>query len=408
LDIGAASVTFDGEWGLITLTGSITGNNQINTAGTIVVDGPSITSTAEIANTGNTNGRTINNVGIGSVTITGGRVSATQGWAIRNQTTGEINIFGGTVSTSVSGSSGNAISNGSGEVNISGGTVSASGDINFRAINGSGRINISGGTVTGGDGAAINLVSGIINVSGTADVTSANGFTIQGTITLENSGTSTAERLIITGGTVRNTVSGTTGRAIQNNSTGAVNISGGTVSAPTGRAIHNNITGAINISGGTVSATTGIAVWNEAAGIINVSNTAVVTSANVTATEGTIVLNNSGTSTAERLVITGGTVRNTGTNANARAINNLSRGAVTISNGRVAAENAAGTTGTVGTAVRNNQANGTINITGGTLRAGGTGFAIRREASAGEVSISAPATIQQGQVFGDVTGWPMQ
>ena len=114
------------------------------------------------------------------------------------------------------------------------------------------------------------------------------------------------------------------GRAITNNSACAVNILGGTVSAATGVAIYNASTGALNISDATVSATTGNAIHNNSTGVITVSGNATrITSANTS--NGTIYLANSGTATAARLIITGGTVENTANSTSVSAIYNNSR-----------------------------------------------------------------------------------
>jgi hypothetical protein len=107
-----------------------------------------------------------------------------------------------------------------------------------------------------------------------------------------------------------------------------------------GRAIYHNSTGTVNISGGTVSATTGYAVYNGNTGKITVSGTARVSSANVPtslpSTGGTIYLSNSGTKNNVRLEILGGTVENTSTiSIYAKAICNDSSGAITISGGEV-------------------------------------------------------------------------
>ncbi|MDR0517350.1 MAG: hypothetical protein LBH25_09950 [Fibromonadaceae bacterium] len=419
LDIGVDYITFDDDgaqaWGEITLAGKITSAHNNTSRGVIyLLNGASINSTANIANTASSN-NAIYNDGYGAVNISGGTVSApvNGGVAVYNNASGAVNISGGTISTT----NGYAVYN-----------------------NSTGAVNISGGTVSATIGNAVrNNSDGIITVSGTAMVTSAsNGIT--GTIS--NRGQS--GQLIIEGGTVRNTVadngnaiyngstraviisggtiSATIGTAVYNNSTGAVNISGGTVSATTGRAVYtavsgkitvsgdamvtsagatvtstglvngtiflgsnsstaerlaieggtvkntatgnavyNNSGGAVNISGGTVSAITGSAVYNAVAGKITVSGDAVVTSANTGATNGTIYLASSGTATAERLSIEGGTVKNT---AIGNAVYNGSTGAVTISDGLVAA--------TTGYAVYKNNANATVTLTGGAIFAYGT------------------------------------
>jgi len=193
----------------------------------------------------------IRNKSAGIVKISGGTVQVTHNsnyaYAVHNESTGTIDISGGTVSGP---NGGRAILNeAAGVINISGGEVSAR--YNAAISNEStGTVNISGGTVLGGSNTAVwNRSTGKITVSGTAKVTSAYSSTTTGTIYITNSGTATDERLVITGGTVENT-STTTGNAINNASTGAVTISGGTVSkaGTSGNAINNNSTGVVTIT----------------------------------------------------------------------------------------------------------------------------------------------------------------
>ena len=234
LDIGVATANFDnggGEtWGLITLSGKITSQQNVTPFATVrIATGVSATSLAEITNNA-TDGQGIRKEGTGTVNITGGTVSATgtgTSRAVCNQSSGTVNISG---TATVSAPTGTAVYNeSSGLINISGGTVSSS---TGRAVfeYGGGKITVSGGIVT-----------------------SANTFTTQGTITLGNVGTGTAVRLEITGGTVSHTSTGATANAVYNDSTGAVNITGGTVrtSASTGNyAVYNARTGSVTIGAG--------------------------------------------------------------------------------------------------------------------------------------------------------------
>jgi len=238
LNIGTASVSFNnsgGTWGALTLTGKITANVSNTSSGTISISSPvSVTSGADITNT-NTNDSANAVYSRGALAITGGTVSAAgMSPAVYNNSTGAVTISGGTVSAT--GSNGYAVSNAStGAVSISGGTVSATG-WNGRAV-----YNASTGKIT------VSQAAGATTL-----VTSANTDAAQGTIYLRDSGSGTAARLEITGGTVENT-SATTGNAIRNDSTGAVTISGGTVSkAGSGTnanyAIYNNSTGTVTIT----------------------------------------------------------------------------------------------------------------------------------------------------------------
>jgi hypothetical protein len=200
-----------------------------------------------VENTATGNGTAVYNASTGTVTISGGTISATTGTAVYNYSTGTVTISGGTVSATT----GNAVYNGS---------------------------------------------TGLITVSGDAVVTSANTSSPYGTIHLASSGTSV--RLNITGGTVENTATSSIGIAVYNYSTGAITISGGTVSATTGYAVYNYSTGAITISGGTISATTGHAVFNGSTGAVTISG------GTVSATTGYAVYNYS----TGTVIISGGTV----------------------------------------------------------------------------------------------------
>jgi hypothetical protein len=154
-------------------------------------------------------------------------------------------------------------------------------------------------------------------------------------------------------------VTTTTGTGVANYSNGTISISGGEVSATTGRAVSNYSGGAVRISGGKVSASTGSAV-SDSRGRITVSGTALVTSATTNTSRGTIELSSSLTGSSVRLEITGGTVENTST--------------------------------TTGNAIYNNSS-GAVRITGGTVRATGTGAYAVYNNSSGAVSISESATV---------------
>jgi hypothetical protein len=127
------------------------------------------------------------------------------------------------------------------------------------------------------------------------------------------------------------------GFAVYNESGSTLTVNNGTIRSlgEDGATIYNAGNSTINISGGTVSATKGAAVLNAGSSRINISGTANITSAIEVAYGGTIMISNSGSQTEPRLVITGGTVRNTSDNANARVINNSSTSAVHILGGTV-------------------------------------------------------------------------
>jgi hypothetical protein len=234
LDIGSGNISFSGNinLGVVTLAGKITSTNaSITASGTISLsNGASIESAADIANT--SSGNAVFSSSTGFVSISGGEVSAATGNAVRNNSTGAVNISGGTVSAT---------------------------------------------TTTGR--AVYNTSTGKITVSGTAKVTSANVTSNSGTIIIGDSGTETDERLAVTGGTVENTAASTSARAIYNNSTGAVNISGGTVMAKDGYAIYRN-NGTITLTGGVVFAY-GTAAYGTTTTSVIYSSTAITPSGNV-------------------------------------------------------------------------------------------------------------------------------
>jgi len=211
------------------------------------------------------------------------------------------------------------------------------------------------GKITG-TGIILN-VTGNVSITSTGEITNTNTAASNIVVFFNSTGT-----LNITGGTV----SAVAGRAVQNNSTGTVNISGGTVSTTGDNsvAVQNNSTGTVNISGGTVSTTgnSGIAVNNLARGAVNisggainggtvgraavlnastgkikVSGTATISSGITTSNSGTIVLIKPVPDNTDlRFEMTGGTVINTSATTG-NAIWNNSIGAVTISGGMVSA-----------------------------------------------------------------------
>jgi hypothetical protein len=182
----------------------------------------------------------------GKVTQTGTAPAITNGNDWMTGAEGSITISGGTVSATNCA----IYSYASGTVTISGGTVSATTGSAVCSY-AFGTVTISGGTVSATTGSAVCSYDGTITVSGTTTkVTSAN--TTSGTIMIESSGAMT-ERLVITGGTVENTANNANARTVYNNSNQTVIISGGTVSATaSGGAVHNNA-GTIILIGGTVT-----------------------------------------------------------------------------------------------------------------------------------------------------------
>jgi hypothetical protein len=199
------------------------------------------------------------------------------------------------------------------------GNISITSDADIRAMgssltlrmvyfNSTGTLTINSGTVSlSSDGYAIyNAGTGTVNITdGTITHTSLFGYAVYN---------SSSGIINISDGTI----GGASGYAVRNYSSGTVNISGGTFSATSGTAVSNYSSGTVNITGGTFSATTGYAVNNSSSGKINISQdpgkTTLITSANTSATQGTIVI----TGANGVLTITGGEVRNTSVNAAVR------------------------------------------------------------------------------------------
>jgi len=376
LNIGTASAQFNGSWGAVTLKGRITSNVSSTSSGTVYIgDTVSVTSTAEIANTNETNTTSalyFNSTG--TLTISGGSVSSTNGGAVRNASYGIVNISGGTVLTAGVGtgavrntssgtvniSGGMVLENGNGQqdpsyavhnsgdgkVNISGGTVSATygtAVANASTTGAIGQVNISGGTVSSGNARAVVCSSGKIIVSGTALVTSANdvaspaSYSYPGTIYVPGG------ELEIKGGTVENTANYQTARTVY----------------------FSSSSGTVTISGGTVRAQSGIAVYNAspASGKIIVSGTALVTSPNA---QGTIYLASAQDNNTVQLEVTGGNIRNTGSslygNAYNNAIYNDGNGSITIEGGVVQSK-----TGRAVIGIGNDASSRTLNFLGGLL-----------------------------------------
>ncbi len=124
---------------------------------------------------------------------------------------------------------------------------------------------------------------------------------------------------------------------------GGISIKGGTVRAVSGCAIIAQLFTPVNITGGTVSAQNGTAIYVAGMGGVVVGGTAEITSANVAADAGTIVMAHYDASQTDvYLEITGGTVENTAQNGN--ALINLGYGTAEISGGVIdgSGENATG------------------------------------------------------------------
>ena len=275
LSIDSANIIFDGgagkaDWGEITLAGQLTsshGHNDKFESGVIYLkNGASINSAAEIENTASRlYTYAIYNESTGTVTISGGKVSASSGYgfnpilhacAIYNKSTGAVTVIDGNISATalevVFPRSCAIYNESAGTVTINGGNISSTsnsryGPQAYGVVNGSvGTVIVGGGSITGN--------AGILNEStGTVTINDGN---VSGTIGVLND---SAGVIIVNGGNVSTT---TASHAIDNRSSGTVTIRGGAISTPTwsslptfiytDRAI-NNSTGTITVSGGSVS-----------------------------------------------------------------------------------------------------------------------------------------------------------
>jgi hypothetical protein len=358
LDIGTASAQFINDtgstWGLITLSGKITSTNATATEGTVMIGaGVSVNSMADIAiatTATGANSRAIYKVGAGTVNISSGLVTVPKGTAVYSFNDGVITVSGSADIRSGSDTTSAAAIYISGtgspdkaRLSITGGSVknTYSGILSYAVYNASnisgGPVEIKGGTVsvTGSSGSAVyNYSTGVVNISD-------------------------------------GTLSAASYYAVYNSGAGTVNISGGKLEATSGNAVFNYSTGTVNISGGELSAETGHAVRNYSTGKITVSGDALITSANTTATAGTIYIVSAGTTTTERLSITGGTVQNTSTG---NAIYNDSTGAVSVSGSTISAP--------LGFAVANANANAALTLSGTPLITGNL------RAPAGKLSVT--------------------
>ncbi|MEL1136549.1 cell wall-binding repeat-containing protein [Desulfitobacterium sp. THU1] len=207
----------------------------------------------------------INNAGSGTVSVSGGTVSSNNTYAIYNVGSGTVSIDGGEVRGS------RGIYNSSGSVSVNDGTVTSTGVSSYAIYNpGSGNVNVTGGKVDGYLSAiySSSYSSGNVNVTGGELISTAhtifhsstgsltvtdarvecetalypaiyfngsNKLTIGGTAVVTSTRSSATEGTIylekgtleITGGTVENTNTGTTGNAIYAKSGASVSVKGG-------------------------------------------------------------------------------------------------------------------------------------------------------------------------------------
>ena len=232
LNIGSVYAEFDDAtpaWGKVTLLGKINSSNgdyTVNVKGSVSID-----SKADMKNTStSTMIYTINHVSTGTLNIIEGTIASrandNNSRAIRHNSAGPVNISGGHILSD----GGYAIyKDGAGPIYITGGTIETKGGTGISHRNNSGAINISGGTVIGDNATAIQIFnSGLVSISESGVVTSNHpGTNSMGTIFL---GTNAAQ-LEISGGTVENTSTASTARAISydNSDSPRIKITGGTI-----------------------------------------------------------------------------------------------------------------------------------------------------------------------------------
>jgi len=384
-----------------------TGTIHNNAGGTINIEGGTVRNYAT-----NATAHAVYNMGAGIITVSGGEVSAILGRAI-HRNAGTVNITGGLVIAQNTATSGvvNAFNTHSGGVIIgytpgarqidgTDGLVSLPTNANKRwgVNNGipgifygenhnlfSVTVGVNIGNLFSWNSTAPNLGSNT-----TATVTISQG--ASGTLNVPEG----AEISIISNGAVDNTSAitlnigadakvvwtadltlNTTATTMTVNGTGNLSIEGGQVrSNASGNAIRSNLTGAgtITVSGGEISAIVDAAIDNRANGIITVSDNAVITSASIANTTGTIHNQAGGT-----INIEGGAVRNTAANANARAIYNNGTGLVIVSGGVVSVSGAAGR------AIHNQAAGGTIIAKDGTISVTAGGTEIHNQVATGVI-----------------------
>ena len=285
-------ITFNGNWGNITLKGKATTESTSN-AIILIENGVSVNCKADLTATSTSTSPATGTLFYnksGILNISGGTIS-TKKTAISTYSDGKtkvsgtakivhegtspnilhlINLLGDTntdcrleitggIIEKTSPSNGYAIFNNStAEVKITGGTIAGQGI----AINNysTGTININGGIIESIDGNGItNYKTGKIIVSGNALIRSLNSHAIY-FLNLNND-TATNWRLKMTGGTVESASLSDNNCAISNPSPGALEISGGMILSETGDAIHS--IGATLISGGIMLSKSSRAVFSS-------------------------------------------------------------------------------------------------------------------------------------------------
>jgi hypothetical protein len=311
LDIGSSNITFDGgasgtDWGKVTLSGILKSSYSVTSAlesGTIyLTNGVSIESAAEIETDGVIRAVTIYNKSTGIVTVNGGTVASISDFdweqcyidnddyygeyicdniyretvrelyscGVYNASTGTVTITGGTVSASSNGDgeSYGVYNNSTGMVTVSGGTVSSyssysSPSPSYGIYNESGTVIISGGTVSFSSRSS-SIYYGIYNASGTITVSegtvSSSGFASYGIYNVSGAVTISGGRNYYSPSSIYdNPPSGFYYNAIYNASTGTVTFNDGSAWSISGTAgtVTVNGGGVGSISGETITVTGG-------------------------------------------------------------------------------------------------------------------------------------------------------
>jgi hypothetical protein len=200
LDIGTSGISFNnsgGTWGNITLSGKL--KTDRSSYAVHITNGVTISSTAEIKNSGGTSiensGTSIENYG--TVNINGGTLSPVYNG-------GTLTIINGTITTT---GTRYAIDNSGGTAIISGATISSTSSTNSAIRNNNGgTMTINSGTISSTTVSTIQNFSSLTIIGGT--ITSAVTTNSSSGTIVNQSVTGSTGILTITGGTVQNTAEG--------------------------------------------------------------------------------------------------------------------------------------------------------------------------------------------------------
>jgi hypothetical protein len=226
----------------------------------------------------------------------------------------------------------------------------------------SGNHNITGAYIQAGSANCLTFTSTATSTLAACRATGSAFNQSTRAISFGSTGTLTLNGIIALGGRVTGTTVANGGHAIENTSTGTIDIiNASTLTGGVGAfafALNNNSTGAVTITSSTLSGNTGRALNNESGGSVTVTSSTITGgSGNQTLAHG---INNAGTGTITiaSSTLTGGSV------GVAHGLNNNSTGSITITSSTAAGGSGVGCYGI------NNASTGTITATTSTLTAG--------------------------------------